>query len=246
MGRKLSVENYYNIFFKIRDKFNNVIDDDYVEYLYREDQVLLNIALYLLENFKGEYIYSCKEDIDCKERCTYLNKWLNEKKALYTSNTKCKNHNDLWGHYIERLWEKMQEGVEQSKRCQREVLEKQYFQDKWIIPSCKNENSVEMESSCPETDMAKKEECSSVVAPTSSSCKTVLTTTYVIFGILLFSIYLLRFSSVGMKLNKLIRGKNIKRRNMDKEINESFRSRDNTDMESLDRRFNVIYNSLQN
>ncbi|SBT74465.1 PIR protein [Plasmodium ovale] len=232
MGKELSVGDYYNIFFKIRDKFNNVMDDDYVQYLYKEDQVLLNIALYLLENFKGEYIYSCNEVKECKQRCTYLNKWLNEKKALYTSNTKCKNHNDLWGHYIERLWEKMQEGIDQSKRCQRDVLEKQSFQDKWIIPICKNENSLEMKSSCPESYVAKKEECPSVVAPTSSSCKTVLTTTY--------------FSSVGMNLSKLIRGKNIKRKNIDKENNESFRSRDNSDMEFLDRRFNVIYNSLQN
>ncbi|SBS95685.1 PIR Superfamily Protein [Plasmodium ovale curtisi] len=244
-GKKLSVGDYYDIFFKIRDEFNSLMDDEYAEYLYKEDQVLLNIALYLLENFKGGYIYSCNEEKDCNERCTYLNKWLNEKKALYTSNGNCTHNNKLWEQYIEGLWNELQRDSGEDKKCERVKLKKK-FPVKRLIPSCNNSNTVKIEASCPKLPEPQEKECPLSEVPKSSSCKAVLTTSYVVFGVLLFSMYLLRFSSVGMKLNNLIRGKKIKKRNMGKENNESFISPDNSDMESLDRRFNVIYNSLQN
>lgn len=203
-GKELSVGDYYNIFFKIRDTFNNVTEEYYKEYLYKGDQFLLNIALYLLENYNGDYKYFCDIDKERKERCDYLNRWLNEKKALYTSNTKCKSHNDLWDRYIERLWDRMQEGAEENKRCQRNVSDKKTFQDIWIIPSCNSSNSVEIEKSCQHAEPPfvptapalashpQDHACPSSVAPITSSCKAVLTTTYVVFGILLFFMYFLR------------------------------------------------------
>ncbi|SBS95536.1 PIR Superfamily Protein, partial [Plasmodium ovale curtisi] len=236
--KKLSDGEYYDIFFKIRNTFNNISDEDYAEYLYKGDQVLLNIALYLLENFKGDYKYFCDKDEQCTERCNYLNKWLNEKKALYTSNTQCKSHNDLWERYIEQLWHKMQEDVAQNKRCQRNISDKKSFKEKWIISSCNSNNPVQGEKECPHSASSslptppalplhpQERSCPFSVDPKTSSCKA--------------------FSSVGMKLNNLIRRKKIKRTNMDKKNNESFRSDNNSNLESIDKRFNVIYNSFQN
>ncbi|SBT84926.1 PIR protein [Plasmodium ovale] len=247
------------MFYTLRGTFNNIDDNEHRKFLNNSDQTLRNIALNLVENYKAQYEV-CKTKNDYKECCNYLNKWLNEKRALYTSNAKCKSHNELWEHYIEGLWTKMQEHVEkEEEKCKRKVSGPDFFQDKWIISSCNNSQSIVIQDSCPEVAEPKEKECPPTIPPTSSSCKAVLTTTYVIFGILLFSMYLLRvlkkilysilyivFSSVGMKINNLIRGEKIKRRDADKENNESFRSYDNSNVESLDRRFNVIYNSFQN
>ncbi|SBS92259.1 PIR Superfamily Protein [Plasmodium ovale curtisi] len=237
--------DYYKIFYKIEENFHNVLEDTYETFLCEDDQVLRYIAMYLLENYMGQYHFACTAASDCTERCKHLNNWLNEKQALYTSNGKCTHNNKLWEQYIEGLWKELQRDSGEDKKCERVKLEKK-FPVKWLISSCNNSNPVKIEKSCPEPPEPQEKECPLSEAPKSSSCKAVLTTTYVVFGVLLFSMYLLRFSSIGMKLNNLIRGKKIKKRNMSKENNESFRSPDNSDMESLDRRFNVIYNSLQN
>ncbi|SBT54922.1 PIR Superfamily Protein [Plasmodium ovale wallikeri] len=236
---------YYDMLVVIRGTFNSVKEDEHSRYLYDNDHVLKNIALYLLQNYESSYKH-CKMDSNAQDCCNYLNKWLNEKKSLYTSNTKCNSHNVLWEHYIEKLWEKMQEDEVEDERCNRDTFGPKYFHEKWLSPSCSNDSPVDIPKECPEQPSYKKHECPPAVAPTSSSCKTVLTTTYVVFGILLFFMYLLRFSSVGMKLNNLIRGKKIKRRNMDNENNEAFRGENDSNMDSLDTRFNVIYNSFQN
>ncbi|SBT73249.1 PIR protein [Plasmodium ovale] len=249
--------NYYKIFFKVRHEFNTVVDGKYDEFLYKEDQVLLNIALYLLENYNGDYVFYCGTSSDeCKDRCNFLNTWLNEKKSLYTSNGKCTHHNALWEQYIEGLWNKLASDEEQGKKCNR-VLSTKVFPSKWIFSSCNNSNPVKIQPSCPDTPVcaigdprvvslhSQEHSCPPANCPTSS-CKAVLTTTYIVFGILLFAMYLLRFSSVGMKINNLIRGRKLKGRNVDNETDESFRNNDNYNMESLDGRFHVIYNSLQN
>lgn len=147
--------------------------------------------MYLIENYKGKYNIVCTATSDCAKRCSHLNTWLNEKQALYTSNGKCTHHNKLWKQYIEALWTQLQQDSGKEVKCERVILNKR-FPDKWLIPSCKNSNSLEMKSSCPDPPVAKDQECPSLVVPTCSSCKTVLTTTYVIFGILLFTMYLLR------------------------------------------------------
>ncbi|SBT54953.1 PIR Superfamily Protein [Plasmodium ovale wallikeri] len=244
-GKKLEKGDYYDSFFKLRGTFNNIRENEYTQFLYNKDQVLRNIALNLIENYEAQYKL-CKTSNENKECCNYLNKWLNEKKAIYTSNTKCKSHNDLWEHYIEKLWKEMQQDVQEKERCQRNTSGPQYFPSQWIIPSCDNDNPVEILSSCPEVPRYKDPVCPSTNTSTYSSCKSVLITTYVVFGFLLFSMYLLRFSSVAMKLNNLIRGGGKNERNTDKDTNESFRYHENNNMETLDSRFNVIYNSFQN
>ncbi|SBS92171.1 PIR Superfamily Protein [Plasmodium ovale curtisi] len=250
---KLNELQYYQIFYKVRENFNNIVDDEYDAYLYKKDQVLQNIGIYLVENYNGDY-NACSIYDDCVERCKHLNKWLNEKKALYTSNGKCTNNNELWNRYIDKLWEKLEQGMKKENRCKRDNGPEKDFNKKWITHSCSNATAVVIPQACPHSptppavpDRAPEVPvCPESTALTSSSCKAVLTTTYVVFGILLFFMYFLRFSSVGMKLYNLIRGGKIKRRNVDKENNESFRSDNNSNMESLDRRFNVIYNSFQN
>ncbi|SBT00303.1 PIR Superfamily Protein, partial [Plasmodium ovale curtisi] len=200
-------------------------ENEYTQFLYNKDQVLRNIALNLIENYEAQYKL-CKTSNENKECCNYLNKWLNEKKAIYTSNTKCKSHNDLWENYIEKLWKQMQQDVQDKERCQRNTSGPQYFPSQWIISSCDNDNPVEILSTCPEVPHSKDPVCPATNTPTHSSCKP--------------------FSSVVMKLNNLIRGGKKKGRNKDKDTNESFRYHDNNNMETSDSRFNVIYNSFQN
>ncbi|SBT55645.1 PIR Superfamily Protein [Plasmodium ovale wallikeri] len=221
----LNEVDYYKTFYKIQEKFHNVLEYEYENFLSKDDQVLRYIAMYLLENYKAEYHAACTLSSDCKERCKHLNNWLNEKQAVYTSNGKCTNNNKLWEQYIEGLWNELQRDSGDDKKCERDKLKKN-FPVKWLISSCNNSNPVKIVTSCPEPPEPQEKDCPLSEAPTSSSCKA--------------------FSSVGMMLNNLIRGKKIKKRNMDNENNESFRSPDNSDIESLDRRFNVIYNSLQN
>ncbi|SBS93199.1 PIR Superfamily Protein [Plasmodium ovale curtisi] len=222
----LSEAAYYKIFFKVRDTFNNVTDEQYTEYFYRNDQVLFNIALYLLENFKGDYVYCSTVNDDCLERCNYLNTWLNEKKSLYTSNGKCTNNSVLWEKYIEGLWTKLQDSVDHVNKCNRVPLKADKFDKNHIIPSCSNAIAMEIQGNFPDALATEKTECPVTTVPTSSSCKA--------------------FSSVGLKLNNFLRGKKIKSRNMNYENNESLSSDNNYNMESLDRRFNVIYNSFEN
>ncbi|SBS80886.1 PIR Superfamily Protein [Plasmodium ovale curtisi] len=223
---------YHRTFNKIQEKFNNVLEHEYENYLCKDDQVLRNIAMYLLENYKGQFYGICTHLSDCNERCKHLNTWLNEKRAIYTSNDKCTRNKELWDKYIEKLWVKLQQDLGSGIECNRSPLTQKKFPDNWIIPSCNNTIPVEVTRSCPEPPPPKDVVCPVSTTPTSSSCKAVLTTTY--------------FSSVGMKINNLIRGKTIKRRISNKEYNESFGSDDNSNVESLDRRFNVIYNSFQN
>ncbi|SBT73836.1 PIR protein [Plasmodium ovale] len=241
---KFDKGEYYDTFFLIRSIFNNVGDNEYSKYLHENDQVLRNIGMYLVENYKNAYSY-CEMSADCKERCEYLNKWLNEKQALYTSNGKCTYNDKLWAHYIEELWKQLENESGKEEKCER-VKTNREFHEKLLNNSCKNGTPVEMPRNCPEPVLPKEKPCQALMDPTSSSCKAVLTTTYVVFGILLFAMYLLRFSSVGMKINNLIRGRKLKGRNVDNETDESFRNNDNYNMESLDGRFHVIYNSLQN
>ncbi|SBT01738.1 PIR Superfamily Protein [Plasmodium ovale curtisi] len=226
---------YYDFYFITRGIFNSIKDNEYSEFLHNSDQVLRNIGLNLVENYDAQYKV-CKMSNDSKECCNYLNKWLNEKRALYTSNQACKSHKDLWEHYIEGLWKKMQAELEEEDQCKRDNTGPKHFQDKWIIPSCNIITPIKVEKSCPNVPApvpeTRKQECPSQAAPTYSSCKAALTTTY--------------FSSVGIKINNLIRGKKINKRNTDEENNDSFRSDDNFNMESLGNRFNVIYNSFQN
>ncbi|SBT74245.1 PIR protein [Plasmodium ovale] len=237
--------DYYKIFFKIRYNFNAVVEDEYEEYMYKNDQVLQNIGIYLVENYNSDY-KACKINDDCLDRCKNLNTWLNEKKALYTSNGKCSKNNELWKRYIDKLWDKLQQDMEEEHRCQRDIGSEKEFHKKWIVPNCNNSVPVEEVRNCPEIPPPKESVCPVPTTETSSSCKAVLTTTYVVFGILLFFMYFLKFSSVGMKLNNLIRGEKIKRRNMDKENNDAFIGENYSNMDSLDTRFNVIYNSFQN
>ncbi|SBS89127.1 PIR Superfamily Protein [Plasmodium ovale curtisi] len=232
---------YYKIYFKIRSSFNNNQDNEYGDYLHASDQVLRNIAMYLVENYKADYKNTCDIFDDCKERCEYLNTWLNEKKALYTSNGKCTNHSTSWEKYIEGLWKKLEEDAEEQKKCKRIPLTEKNFDKKWITQNCNNSTAAEVPRNCPDVSLPKDPVCPMSVNPTSSSCRIVLTTTYVVFGILLFFMYLLRFSSVGMKINNIIRGEKIKERNIEDE-----RTHEHSNNEFIDRRFNLIYNSLKN
>ncbi|SBT72143.1 hypothetical protein POWCR01_000011800 [Plasmodium ovale] len=98
-------------------------DGHYDNFLHKTDQALRNISMYLIENYKGDY-ESCRiqdSGTQCKDRCKFLNIWLNEKKSIYTSNGKCTFYNKLWEDYVENLWKKIDESIENPYKCQRDL-----------------------------------------------------------------------------------------------------------------------------
>ncbi|SBS84753.1 PIR Superfamily Protein [Plasmodium ovale curtisi] len=130
-ARQLTKGEYYDLFFKIRTSFNNNTDAEYDKFLHESDQALRNIGMYLIENYKGDYS-NCVSNNDCTQRCTHLNLWLKEKKSIYTSNGKCTFYNKLWEEYIEKLWDKLDESMQNPNKCTKDAnfTEKTFPDDK--------------------------------------------------------------------------------------------------------------------
>lgn len=62
--------------------------------------------MYLMKNYQGTHSL-CNYTNDCKERFDHLNKWLKEKKDLYTYNGACLYNCNLCIEYIDKLWIKL-------------------------------------------------------------------------------------------------------------------------------------------
>ncbi|SBS93648.1 PIR Superfamily Protein [Plasmodium ovale curtisi] len=215
-GKTLNNGNYYQIFYKIRDIFNNNPDNQYDDFLHKTDQTLRNIGMYLIENYKGDYSY-CTPDKDCTERCSYLNAWLNEKKSIYTSNGKCAFYNKLWQDHIEELWNKLDGNANQGKKCTRDgdLSNKEFPKDKFSL-FCNMNPSEVLSYTCPDKAYA-------------NSCTTMLTS-----------------SNLGNKIKNIIKNKIGIGNSTDEENNDELLSSQNDTMLSINRMYNINYNSPRN
>ncbi|SBT01343.1 PIR Superfamily Protein, partial [Plasmodium ovale curtisi] len=217
----------------IRILFNNNSGGQYDKFLHKTDQVLRNISMYLIENYKGDYSH-CGQLKDCVNRCKYLNEWLNEKKAIYTSNGKCSYYNQLWKEYIEDLWDEMDRTMSTEHKCQRDsnFTGKEFPEQKFSL-YCNLSPSDVLSHTCPDRAYA-------------NSCTTMLTVTYVVVGIILLYMYFSKFSNLGNKIKHLIKNKIGIGNHMDVQENEELLSSQNDTMPSINRRYNLSYNSPRN
>ncbi|SBT02615.1 PIR Superfamily Protein [Plasmodium ovale curtisi] len=160
-GRKattLTDVQYYELCFKVRNEFKSSEQAQYTEVLTINEPVLRNIALYFTELYY-ELNLRCSSSCTltgngcielCKKQCEYLNKWLHEKEALYTSHGKCDLNKKLWNTYIVKLFDKLtQNGEADGRWCNLNNLTyKGFLPEGWTPDSCKNEKSIEVSASC--------------------------------------------------------------------------------------------------
>ncbi|SBT83958.1 PIR protein [Plasmodium ovale] len=209
-GKILTKSDYYDLFFKIRNAFNSNKDGEYDKFLHKTDQVLRNISMYLIENFKGDYegcvlIESGKY---CSERCNYLNTWLNEKKAIYTSNGRCSYYNELWKLYVEDLWNEIDKTINPQHKCTRNgTLSKTEFPKEKLSLYCNMNASEVLSYTFSDKTYA-------------NTCTTILTMSYVALGIVIIYLYLFKFSTLGNRIKNLVKNKIGVSNHMDEQENE--------------------------
>ncbi|SBT55202.1 PIR Superfamily Protein [Plasmodium ovale wallikeri] len=236
-GKALSTPQYYELFFKIRNIFNSNQDGHYDNFLHKTDQALRNISMYLIENYKGDY-ESCRiqdSGTQCKDRCKFLNIWLNEKKSIYTSNGKCTFYNKLWEDYVENLWKKIDESIENPYKCQRDLNSSgNNFPEDKFSQYCNLSPSEVSLLTCPDKAYV-------------SSCTTVLTITYVGIGIILIYMYFSKFSNMWNRIKSIIKRKLRIGDNTDEQDNyELLRNDENETMSSINSMYNITYNTPRN
>ncbi|SBS90177.1 PIR Superfamily Protein [Plasmodium ovale curtisi] len=242
----LQKHQYYEIFFKIRKEFINHNEANYTNVLSTNDTVLRNVALYLAENYIEAYT-RCSDLDNCSDYCKYLNKWLNEKKAIYTSNGTCQLHENLWKRYIEELWKKL-ESDKKKEWCKRNDHEtKLTFPDDKLSNSCKNTESVDFSHTCERENVVNSmEQCPSSTLPLQISTAS-STFGYVLFAFLAIGIFLLNCSPLKIWLNTLVGKKKIMRDYMNESENEEIDTNTTRDRNtSENRRMRMVYHSMEN
>ncbi|SBS80936.1 PIR Superfamily Protein [Plasmodium ovale curtisi] len=157
-GSTLTKDQYYDICFKIRKIFNSSHQAEYTQVLKINDPVLRNIALYFAEIYNELNTFCSSSCLStgrnciqqCKDHCEYLNKWLHEKEALYTSHGKCAQNRKLWSTYIEPLVNKLIQNTEtEGSWCTiKSVIYNGYLPENWIPKSCNNTDPIEVSPSC--------------------------------------------------------------------------------------------------
>ncbi|SBS93152.1 PIR Superfamily Protein [Plasmodium ovale curtisi] len=233
VGKKLTPEQYYGVFFKIRSSFTNNRDSEYDKFLHKTDQALRNISMYLIENYKGGY-EGCRfveSGKHCQEYCKYLNEWLNEKQAIYTSNAKCSYYNQLWKDYVEDLWTELDKSSIIQYKCQRDTkMNVKEFPNQYFSAYCNLSPSDVLSLTSPDKAYA-------------NSCTTMLTVTYVVIGIILLYMYFSKSSNLGNKIKNIIKNKIGIGNSTDEENNDELLSSQNDTMLSINRMYNINYNS---
>ncbi|SBS92566.1 PIR Superfamily Protein [Plasmodium ovale curtisi] len=237
-GKVLTTAQYYELFFKIRDTFNSNNDGEYDKFLHNTDQTLRNISMYLIEHYKNDYYYICSSapsGNECTQRCKYLNTWLNEKRAIYTSNGKCSYYNELWKNYVEDLWNEIDKTWKTEHKCIRNATSSnKEFPEKKISLYCNLSPSEVLSLTCPDKDYV-------------SSCTTILTITYVGVGIILIYMYFSKFSNMWNRIKSKIKSKIRIGDNTDEQDNdELLRNGENETMSSINRMYNITYNTPRN
>ncbi|SBT30665.1 PIR Superfamily Protein [Plasmodium ovale wallikeri] len=158
-----------------------------------------------------------------------------QKKAIYTSNGKCSYYNQLWREHIEDLLDEIDRTMNTEHKCQRySNFTGKEFPEKIFSVYCNFSPLDVLSLTCPDKAYA-------------NSCTTMLTMTYVIVGIICLYMYFFKFSNLGNKIKHLIKNKIGIGNHMDVQVNEELlRSSQNDNMPSINRRYNLSYNSPRN
>ncbi|SBT02703.1 PIR Superfamily Protein [Plasmodium ovale curtisi] len=243
-GSKLTKDKVYDVFHTVPNNFDDTEYGEYRDVLELSDPVLRNISLYLIQHYKYAKVY-CSFNKGCVLLCEIMNKWLNEKEAIYTSNGECQLNRKLWDKYIDNLWKKLEKSSEKPNWCQRrrDNYKENYPKD-WIPKTCNNSDSIDVSVSCSHDPEYKPLQ----FAPAGNLCSGSTISQfygYVLFVVLLSSILLYKFSPLGTWLDNRIGNRNRIRENINSEAMEEL-SRTTAYTSPSSSKFNVIYHSLEN
>ncbi|SBT39506.1 PIR Superfamily Protein [Plasmodium ovale wallikeri] len=239
---QLKEHQYYEILFNIRNSFNTIHQSNYSRTFDTNDPVLRNIAIYISEIYNDANA-RCNMSGNCPKLCDYVNKWLNEKQALYTMHGKCKLNTELWNRYIENLFTILSSSDISSKWCDRKPFQyKSHPSEESIPSSCNNDKSIDFSVSCVDTpgfEMFKAE------TPRCPPCYTSIASIsigYILFGIVIISVLLYKFIPMRSWSSELIRWKQKIRRYLnDQTTQELISDYENDVTASENRRFNIVY-----
>ncbi|KMZ77227.1 hypothetical protein PVIIG_06404 [Plasmodium vivax India VII] len=91
-----------------------------------EDPILKHISLYLVNNYNNAKPHFCKSGNHVKDKaCSNLNRWLDQKKSIYTSATTCKKNSEAWTKHIDSLWEQLDKNNDGTKCIRNEIFSKE-------------------------------------------------------------------------------------------------------------------------
>ncbi|GAW84353.1 variable surface protein [Plasmodium gonderi] len=152
-------DQIYGILLDINHDFENEIQYDNTGVSSTNDPVLRNIALYISKIYNHFNvlcsIHSYPKE-DCKDICKYINKWLNQKKSIYTCDNQCNFNKTLWDKYIEELWNSLVKKDEGIEWCSRDnEVNTNAFPTKMIPNSCYKNAPTEFSISCVDNEVVR-------------------------------------------------------------------------------------------
>ncbi|GAW83993.1 variable surface protein [Plasmodium gonderi] len=254
----------HEAFFQAPVEVKNFILEDHGDIVRTNDPILISIAAYLIENINKAKtlcaLHSSNDEYEsyqkvCNKLCDYLNKWLNEKCAIYTFSGNCHNNKEKWNKYIEKLWILLKK-VDHSKNwCERKTRVYSLEFPNNLIPDICNNNNISLSLSNFD-DKAKIQQ----IVHSSLSSKTYYISSssaigYTIFGIIIIIIILYNviqiiqlfpFSPENSRIRKIMReGKSALRNIYNKLTQEIYKPYINYDKLSETTGFNVLYNNFK-
>ncbi|KMZ95641.1 hypothetical protein PVMG_05654 [Plasmodium vivax Mauritania I] len=118
-------KDFYYDFSDVKSEFSSV-DDNYLDVIKTmEDPILQHISLYLVNNYKNAKSYFCKSSKPSDDiACSNLNRWLDQKKNIYTSATNCTKNSEAWTKHIVPLWNLLDQNNNGTKCIRKEIFSK--------------------------------------------------------------------------------------------------------------------------
>ncbi|SBS95464.1 PIR Superfamily Protein, partial [Plasmodium ovale curtisi] len=190
-GKKLTELQNYEFFHKERSQFHYSDNSAYTDVLKTNDPVLRSLSLYLIQYY-NDVSTRCSLNDDCTLTCEIMNKWLNEKEAIYTSNGKRALNSKLWNTYIEELWNILGKSSAKQNWCKRDRPKygNNEYPDDWIHENCNNTKSIDVSLNCANNPYYKSQEVRPLGDSSSSGSAITEFYGYLLFVILLSSILL--------------------------------------------------------
>ncbi|KMZ83454.1 hypothetical protein PVBG_06265 [Plasmodium vivax Brazil I] len=117
INNKFYVDCSAKVFDRFLPRFYNV-KGEYLDHIKKiTDPILKYVSIYLVEYYIDGYnYYHNSEESHRTEACRYINRWLLEKKDLFTYGGMCEKKKDLWDKEIGTLWKKLISDYEASSK----------------------------------------------------------------------------------------------------------------------------------
>lgn len=108
INNKFYVDCSAKVFDRFLPRFYNV-KGEYLDHIKKiTDPILKYVSIYLVEYYIDGYnYYHNSEESHRTEACRYINRWLLEKKDLFTYGGMCEKKKDLWDKEIGTLWKRL-------------------------------------------------------------------------------------------------------------------------------------------